>query len=67
MGSTTASGTKSTSRWASTRKYAVKGIEYLFPVDISVDLVVWLFHKVTFHALIHVVLSYCNVWDLVWS
>ena len=65
MGSTTASETKSTSRWAGVRKYAVRGIEYLFPVAISVVLVVWLFHKVNFHDVMHVVRTECNVWYLV--
>ena len=65
MGSITASETKSTSRWAGVRKYAVRGIEYLFPVAISVVLVVWLFHKVNFHDVMQVVRTECNVWYLV--
>lgn len=57
-------GSNAGSLWIHVRKYMVKGIEYLFPVAISVLLVVWLFHKVRFHDVVAVVKTDCNVWYL---
>lgn len=57
-------GSDAGSLWIHIRKYVVKGIEYLFPVAISVLLVVWLFHKVRFHDVVAVVKTDCNVWYL---
>lgn len=47
------------------RKYAGKGIQYIFPLAITVWLLVWLFHKVHFHEIVHIVRDGCNVWWIV--
>lgn len=47
------------------RKYVGKGLEYVFPVGVSVGLVVWLFHKVHFHEIVSIVRDGCDYWWIV--
>lgn len=46
-------------------KKVVKVIDYVVPVAISVGLVVWLFKKVNFHEIMHIINTECNFWWVV--
>lgn len=43
-------------------KRIMKGLDYALPVAISVGLVVWLFNKVNFHQIMHIIRTECNFW-----
>lgn len=52
-------------KWKTIATKALKALDYILPAAISVLLVVWLFHKVHFRDIMHVIRTECNFWWVV--
>lgn len=65
VGSPTATPTPSGApRHGRFRIYVGDVVRYLFPLAVSIGLVVWLFHKVDFHEVVKMIHDGCNFWGI---